>query len=209
MAFDADPRWLGDAAFQAAAWTRNTPFVDASSGAEPPYDLHTPPVDPPVDLAAFKDALARLASGVAIISCWDNSSQEGVTPRGLLVSSITGLSVDPPRFLFCVRKEASSHDALLAAGACGVAILAAGDEAEALRFASPAQAHERFTDPRWDLGKPAAPRLHAGLTSAACVIDQAIDAGGHTVVLVTATHLTVRPGAPLVAYDRGLRTLSA
>ncbi len=199
MAFDADPRWLGDAAFQAPAWP-----VDASSGAEPPYDLHTPPVDPPVDLGAFKDALARLASGVAIVSCWDGS-----TPRGLLVSSITGLSVEPPRFLFCVRKEASSHDALLAAGACGIAILAADDEAEALRFASPAQAHERFTDPRWDLAKPHAPRLHAGLTSAACVIDQTIDAGGHTVVVVTATHLTVRPGAPLVAYDRGLRTLSA
>ena len=195
MAFDADPRWLGDAAFQAPAW----PVVDASSGAEPPYDLHTPPVDP----ATFKDALAKLASGVAIVSCWD-----GATPRGLLVSSITGLSVEPPRFLFCVRKEASSHDALLAAGACGIAILADGDEAEALRFASPAQAHERFTDERWDLAQPRAPRLHAGLTSAACVIDQTIDAGGHTVVLVTATHLTVRPGAPLVAYDRALRTLS-
>jgi flavin reductase len=198
MAFDADPRWLGDAAWSAAPWP-----VDASSGAEPPYDLHTP-VDPPVDPAMFKDALARLASGVAIISCWD-----GTTPRGLLVSSITGLSVEPPRFLFCVRKEASSHDALLAAGACGIAILADGDEAEALRFASSAQAHERFTDARWDLAKPSAPRLHAGLTSAACVIDQTLDAGGHTVVLVTATHLTVRPGAPLVAYDRGLRTLSA
>ena len=199
MAFDADPRWLGDAASEAPAY-----LVDASSGAEPPYDLHTPPVDPPIDLGAFKDALARLASGVAIISCWD-----GDTPRGLLVSSITGLSVEPPRFLFCVRKEASSHDALLAAGTCGVAILADGDEAEALRFASPAQAHERFTDERWDLARSSAPRLHAGLTSAACVIDQAIDAGGHTIVLVTATHLTVRPGAPLVAYDRGLRTLSA
>lgn len=198
MAFDADPRWLGDAAFQAPNWP-----VDASSGAEPPYDLPTPPVDPPVDLAAFKDALARLASGVAIISCWDGS-----TPRGLLVSSITGLSVEPPRFLFCVRKEASSHDALLAAGACGIAILAADDEAEAWRFASPAQAHERFTDPRWDLARPSAPRLNGGLTSAACVIDQTLDAGGHTVVLVTATHLSVRPGAPLIAYDRGWRTLS-
>ncbi len=199
MAFDADPRWLGDAVSQAPAWP-----VDASSGAEPPYGLHTPPVDPPIDLAAFKDALARLASGVAVISCWD-----GTTPRGLLVSSITGLSVEPPRFLFCVRKEASSHDALLAAGACGIAILAAGDEAEALRFASPAQAHERFTDPRWDLARSGAPRLHAGLTSASCVIDQAIDAGGHTIVVVTATHLTIRPGAPLVAYDRAFHALPA
>jgi flavin reductase (DIM6/NTAB) family NADH-FMN oxidoreductase RutF len=201
MAFDADPRWLGDIALPALAWP-----VDASSGAEPPY-AQAPPIDPPaasVDPAAFKEALARLASGVAIISCWD-----GTAPRGLLVSSITGLSVEPPRFLFCVRKEASSHDALLAAGTCGVAILSASDEAEALRFASPASAHERFTDPRWDLTQPDAPRLAAGLTSTACVIDQTIDAGSHTIILVTAKHVAIQPGAPLVAYDRALRTLLA
>jgi len=194
VAFDADPRWLGDNVWPKPPWPLAT-----SSSAEPPYELHTPPVDP----AAFKDALARLASGVAIISCWD-----GATPRGLLVSSITGLSIEPPRFLFCVRKEASSHDALLASGACGIAILADEDEDEALRFASPAQAHERFTDPRWDLTIARAPRLNAGLTSAACVIDQTLDAGGHTIVLVTATQVTTRAAAPLVAYDRALRTLS-
>jgi flavin reductase len=200
MAFDADPRWLGDTAWPNAAKPDPVWPADASSGAEPPYTLHTPPVDP----AAFKEALARLASGVAIVSCWDGNA----TPRGLLVSSITGLSVDPPRFLFCVRKEASSHDALLAAGACGVAILSAQDEAEALRFASPAQAHERFTDVRWDLGRREAPHLRAGLTSAICVIDQAIDAGGHTIVLVTAAHITTGGGAPLVAYDRALHALA-
>jgi flavin reductase (DIM6/NTAB) family NADH-FMN oxidoreductase RutF len=206
MAFDADPRWLGDAV-PASAPPVSWP-VDASSGAEPPYAVHTPPIDPPVeaavDPAAFKEALARLASGVAIVSCWDEGA-----PRGLLVSSITGLSVEPPRFLFCVRKEASSHDALLAGGTCGLAILSADDEAEALRFASPASAHERFTDPRWDLAQPDAPRLQAGLTSAACVIDQTIDAGGHTIVLVTAIRVAINPGAPLVAYDRALRTLLA
>lgn len=185
MAFDAHPRGP-----DGAAWR-----VDASSGAEPPYAVHASPVDP----GTFKDALARLASGVAIVSCWD-----GPIPRGLLVSSITGLSVEPPRFLFCVRKEASCHDALLAAGVCGITILAAGDAPEALRFASPAKAHERFTDPRWDLARTDAPRLRAGLTSATCVIDQAIDAGGHTIVLVTATQLSSRPGAPLIAYDRAL-----
>ncbi|MBO9710152.1 MAG: flavin reductase [Caulobacter sp.] len=187
--FDADPRWLGD-----AAWT-----IDASSGAEPPYAPHTPPVD----TSTFKDVLARLASGVAIISCWD-----GRTPRGLLVSSITGLSVDPPRFLFCVRKEASSHDALLRADACGVAILSTEDEDEAQRFASPARAIERFTAGRWDLARPEAPWLRGGLASSLCDVDTVIDAGGHSIVLVTARHCLSRPGAPLVAFDRTLAAVA-
>jgi flavin reductase (DIM6/NTAB) family NADH-FMN oxidoreductase RutF len=42
-----------------------------------------------------------------------------------------------------------------------------------------------------------------------CVIDQTIDAGGHTIVLVTAIRVAINPGAPLVAYDRALRTLLA
>jgi flavin reductase len=198
MAFDADPRWLGDGAWPAATWP-----VDASSGAEPPYAVHAPRVDPPIDPEAFKDALARLASGVAIISCWDDGA-----PRGLLVSSITGLSVDPPRFLFCVRKEASSHDALLRADRCGVTILADGDEAEALRFSSSSLSHERFDPRSWRLAEDAPPTYQAGLSAATCRIDQATDAGSHTVFIVTAHAVRTAPGQPLVAYARTFQRLA-
>jgi len=192
MAFDADPRWLGDAA-----------FGDASSGAEPPYDLHAPAVDPPIDPEAFKAALARLASGVAIVSCWDGS-----TPRGLLVSSITGLSVDPPRYLFCVRKEASCHDALARSERCGVAILAEHDQAEALRFSGSSLSDERFAPESWRLTDEAAPSYRGGLSTTAGTIDQRIDAGTHTIFIVTATSLVLAPGQPLVAHDRSFQRLA-
>ena len=186
MAFDADPRWLGD-----AAWPIQVPFGDASSGAEPPYAVHAPRVDPPIAPDAFKKALARLASGVAIISYWDGSS-----PRGLLVSSITGLSLDPPRFLFCVRKEASSHDTLLRADHCGVTILAEDDEAEALRFSSSSLSHERFDPRSWRLADDAPPTYQAGLSVATCRIDQTTDAGTHNVFVVTAHAVRTAPGQP-------------
>ncbi len=198
MAFDADPRWLGD-----TAWPDVAPFIDASSGAEPPYDLHAPPADPPIAAGAFKEALAQLASGVAIVSCWD-----GATPKGLLVSSITGLSVDPPRFLFCVRKEASSHDVLVRAERCGVAILAAHDEAEALRFASSSLSHERFAPEAWRLTDGAPPTYQGGLSTTTCTIDQRIDTGTHTVFIATAAAVTLAPGQPLVAHDRSFQRLA-
>lgn len=204
MAFDADPRWLGD-----TAWPALTPFGDASSGAEPPYAVHAPPVDPSVTSGAFKEALARLASGVAIISCWDHSSPEGATPRGLLVSSITGLSVEPPRFLFCVRKEASSHDVLARADHCGVAILAEHDEAEALRFSTSSLSHERFDPGSWRLKTDAPPRYRGGLSTTTCEIDQRIDTGTHTVFIVTASAVSLAPGLPLVAHDRAFQRLAS
>jgi flavin reductase len=199
MAFDADPRWLGDTTWPAETWP-----VDASSGAEPPYAVHATPAAPFLDPEAFKEALARLASGVAIISCWD-----GATPRGLLVSSITGLSVDPPRFLFCVRKEASSHDVLAQTDRCGVAILAEHDEAEALRFSTSNLSHERFDPERWGLTPNAPPTYRGGLSTTACKIDERIDTGTHTVFIVTAASLDLAPGRPLVAHARSFQRLAS
>jgi len=151
----------------------------------------------------FKEALARLAGGVAIVTCWDQDR-----PHGLLVSSITGLSLDPPRFLFCVRKEASSHDAILRGDLCGVTILSDRDEAEAQTFIQPELRARRFLSESWLLSAPRPPLFDGGLSSTACVITTKIDAGSHTILIVTAQAVTFRDGEPLLAFNRGLRSLA-
>jgi len=153
----------------------------------------------PAPSTDFKDVLAHLASGVAIVSCWD-----GDIPRGLLVSSITGLSVDPPRFLFCVRKEAGCHDILARRPALSIALLGAADKDEAVRFGGPALAHERFEADRWDLHPDAPPTYRHGLASAACEIDEVVEAQTHSIFIVTATRHRLDPAAPLIAWNRAL-----
>ncbi|USQ98293.1 flavin reductase family protein [Caulobacter sp. RL271] len=162
--------------------------------APPSPSISTSPVD-------FKEVLAHLASGVAIVSCWD-----GDTPRGLLVSSITGLSVEPPRFLFCVRKEAGCHDALLTRSHLGVALLGSTDEDEALRFASSHRAGERFTLERWRRAA-SAPVYRGGLASAVCEVEQVVDAATHSIFIVTASEVAFAPGPALVSWNRALSRL--
>lgn len=162
------------------------------------YDAASPSRSAAPAQADFKDVLANLAGGVAIISCWD-----GDAPRGLLVSSITGLSVEPPRFLFCVRKEAGCHDALVAAAECGVTLLSADDQDEAWRYASSARANERFAPERWRLSPGSPPAYRGGLARANCVIDSVADAGTHSILIVTAKESTLSPARPLVAWNRG------
>ena len=157
---------------------------------------------PGVQARHFKEALARLAGGLAIVTCW----QDG-RPQGILVSSITGLSVDPPRFLFCVRREASAHDALVGAHLCGVSILSAEDEAEALSFIDPGLRDFRFTSPRWRIAPSHPPVLESGLSTATCLVERVIDAGTHSILVVTAQSLGVRHGEPLLSYNRDLRRL--
>lgn len=161
-----------------------------------PYDAGAPAPQPETD---FREVLAHLASGVAIVACWD-----GETPRGLLVSSITGLSVAPPRFLFCVRKEAGCHDALLRRPDLSVALLGAADEEEALRFASGSRAHERFDPGRWRLHRPTPPVFGGGVARAVCRVDTVVDAGSHSIFIVETEHVGFSPGPALVAWNRGL-----
>ncbi len=162
------------------------------------YDAASPSRSAAPTQADFKEVLAHLAGGVAIISCWD-----GETPRGLLVSSITGLSVEPPRFLFCVRKEAGCHGALVAAAECGVALLSTEDQDEAWRYASSARASERFSPERWRLSPQAPPAYCGGLARAHCVVNSVTDAGTHSILIVTATDSSLSPARPLVAWNRG------
>ena len=151
----------------------------------------------PIDVPRFKEVLARLASGVAVVACWD-----GGEPAGLLVSSLTGLSVEPPRFLFCVRKQASAYPALARAGLASLTLLAADQQEQARLFSATAFADQRFRGPDW-LFEADAPRLTGGLASIVGRLEPAFDAGEHTVFIFAAERMEDRKAEPLIYHDRG------
>ncbi|HEY2659527.1 MAG TPA: flavin reductase family protein [Caulobacteraceae bacterium] len=157
-----------------------------------------------LDETLFRDAMARLAGGVAIAACWD-----GEIPRGLLVSSITALSTEPPRVLFCVRKAAASHGALLRAYQCSVAILADEDLQEAERFSDAGRTPERFDPAVWSLSPHSSPQHRAPLIALTGQIGSRIDAGTHTIFILNVRAVTTKPGAPLVYFDRAFCGLAA
>jgi flavin reductase len=180
-------------------------MADGTSAAHTPPDLDVCPVVrlwPPAEAQAFRDGLARLASGVAVVACWSAGA-----PRGLLVSSFTGLSTEPPRVLFCVRKAASSHRALLKAEAVSISILTADQAAEAQRFSRSDLIDERFGED-WRLDPIQPPSLPSALVSLSGPVRCRIDAGTHTVFIVDVSTAHSRGGDPLVHYDRGFETLA-
>ena len=157
---------------------------------------------PPADAAAFKDGLARLASGVAVAACWSDGQ-----PRGLLVNSLTGLSTEPPRVLFCVRKAASSHDALLKADAVSLSILTPDHAGEAERFSRADLAAERFGE-AWRLNAAEPPILADALVSLSGPVHCRIDAGTHTVFILDVSVARCRDAQPMVYFNRGFETLA-
>jgi flavin reductase len=157
---------------------------------------------PTVDEAAFRQAMSRLASGVAIVACWDGS-----TPRGLLVSSLTTLSTEPPRVLFCVNKSASAHDALLAARECSLALLSQDDRREAERFSRSDLAHERFRATGWRLDPDRPPQRRGGVVRLNGFVDQSLDAGSHSIVVLRVGEAEVGNSPPMVYFDRAFHRL--
>jgi len=73
-----------------------------------------------VDQAAFRRATGQFPGGIVV-----------VTTRGghaMTVSAFASVSLEPPLVLFCAEKIARFHDAVLAAGAWAVSILAEDGE---------------------------------------------------------------------------------
>ena len=150
----------------------------------------------------FRDAMSRLATAVGIAACW-----EGSRATGLLVSSITPLSVEPPRLLFCVQKSTRSHDAFLRAAECSLNVLSDADRIEAERFSTAARHWERFAPETWSLDRAAPPRYRAALIAIQGTIDHRMDAGTHSVFVVNVERVSTGEGGPLVYFDRGYSSL--
>jgi flavin reductase len=156
----------------------------------------------PTDEVVFRNGLAKLASGVAIVACWADGQ-----PRGLLVSSLTGLSTQPPRILFCVRKAAGAHDALLRAESVGLSLLDHEDIEEAERFSSSARASERFNRSGWRLDRNRPPERVGSLATFAGPVRSRIDGGTHTIFILDVTAARARDADPLLYFERAFRKL--
>ena len=146
--------------------------------------------------------MARLASGVAVVACLDSGK-----PRGLLVSSMTSLSVNPSRILFCVDKNAGAHDALMRAERCALSVLSERDAAEARRFSTPGLGESRFRSGAWRLA-PGEPPVHeTAVISMTGTISQQTDARSHTVFFLDVATIDTADEPPLIYFDRTFRAL--
>ena len=162
----------------------------------------SPWLRPAADEVVFRNGLAKLASGVAIVACWADGQ-----PRGLLVSSITGLSTQPPRLLFCVRKAAAAHAPLLRAEQISVSLLHHGDREEAERFSESGRAHERFGDDGWRLDPEAPPERRDSLAVFSGPVRSRIDGGTHTIFILDVSTANAKDGDPLLYFERDFRRL--
>jgi flavin reductase ActVB len=149
------------------------------------------------DQLAFRNAMARFASGVTIVT---TRSSDGAFV-GFTASAFSSLSLDPPLLLVCLQKDAECYAAFMENDDFAVSILAHGQDEVARRFAT------KKID-KWE-GTPSVPGKIVGLPLIAdasahceCRIRERADGGDHTILIGEVVRAEVTDAEPLLHYNR-------
>ena len=136
---------------------------------------------PPDTLVSdFRHAMRRLAATVTLVTTSDAQGQR----YGMLATSVTSVTMEPPMLLVCVSRTAHVHGALMARKRMCINVLLA-EQAELVRAFSSSLPHdERFANAEWESQEAfALPYLRAAQALFFCEVDQVVEAGTHSVVL--------------------------
>ena len=149
----------------------------------------------PLDAAAFRQVIGRFMSGVVVITATHQGER-----RGMTVSAVASLSLDPPMIVTCLNASSSTQEVVRRAGAFAVNILAEDQEHLAGLFARPGA--DPFLDLPCEPGITGAPILAGTLAVLECQIAQEVPGGSHRVLLANVVRASAGEGSPL-AYFRG------
>jgi flavin reductase (DIM6/NTAB) family NADH-FMN oxidoreductase RutF len=126
----------------------------------------------PVD---FADLMAELPAGVCVITTKGPSG-----PMGLVVTSMTAYTAEPPSILCSVAHTSRCFGSLLGADHFGVHLLHNGQESIARTFAS--KADDKFAELDWSWDGDV-PRVHGALAYMRCANEADFTHLDHTVVI--------------------------
>ena len=127
---------------------------------------------------AFRVAMRRLASTVAVITTVDRGVRVGMT-----ASSVTSLTIDPAALLVCVNQSASIHTCLEIGTPFCVNLLASAQRKIAAVFAGGLTGEARFAHGTWTPDEQGVPRLEDAQANVSCRVDRTLAYGTHSIVI--------------------------
>ena len=156
---------------------------------------------PARDGRAFRDALARFATGVAFVTAAPDGE-----PVGLIVNTLTSVSLQPPLVSFSPARSSLTWTRMRRAGRFGVSVLGRQHERFAKRSTRPGA--DRFAGLDWKLGLGGAPLVTDALATIECETVAEHPAGDHWIVIGQVDRLQISPiKDPLIFFASAYRTL--
>jgi len=150
-----------------------------------------------VDTAHFRQFAGRFATGVAIIASCD---AQGAF-KGLVVNSVTALSLDPPLYLVCLDKNSNTLQAINESGVFSINFLAEHQADISKHFAS--KTPDKFASMEVVCGPSGAPLIQGALASCECRVTNIYPGGDHEIVVGAVDQVRIGEGKPLLFYRGG------
>ncbi|WP_425358039.1 flavin reductase [Notoacmeibacter marinus] len=159
-----------------------------------------------VDPKSYRDAMARFAGAVHIVTTDGEAGRRGVT-------IIAGCSVsdDPPTVLVCLNRHNPANEAFVKNGNFALNTLSDGgvELADAFAGFTRESQDDRFARAEWTVLASGAPVLANAASVLDCEIEHTHDHATHRVLFGRVTALAIGPSlAPLIYYDRNYRQLA-
>ena len=167
--------------------------TEASAGGVPGDAVRSRDAEPGVDTREFREALSRFATGVTIVTAYCDDDGDGTCEQlphepgqhawGTTVNAFSSVSLDPPLVLICIGRERSIHPVIASARRFAINVL--GEDSQALSdcFAGAPSSLPRsaFCNAAHHPGEHGTPLLDDAIAHLECEVEQAVDAGDHTV----------------------------
>jgi flavin reductase (DIM6/NTAB) family NADH-FMN oxidoreductase RutF len=147
----------------------------------------------------------RFAMRAFVGNCSVLTVGSGAERTGLVVTSATSLSADPPMVLACVNRSSSAHALFARFGAFGLNSLGAAHQAVAERFsgATGVTGAERYAGADWVTVESGAMLLADAPSAFDCEVEEMIDRATHSIVIGRVRGIRMTPGAGALAYWNG------
>ncbi len=146
------------------------------------------------DTGHFRRVLGHFATGVAIITAAGPTG-----PAGMVVSSFTSVSLEPPLVAFLPDKSSTSWPSIEAAGSFCVNVLSAGQEEVCRQFAR--KGVDKYAGISWRPAPSGAPVLEGVMAWIDCDLVQTFESGDHYIAIGQVRQLDAVEGVPLVFFQ--------
>ncbi len=160
--------------------------------------------DEVVSEVEFKAAMRALPAGVSAVT-----TGRGEEVAGLIVSSLTSISAEPPLVGFFINESSSIVSALLANGRFVANVLGEEHQEVMSTFLCEKQGRARFSKGNWGSGLHELPVLNDALASVECDIVNTQVLGTHRMIVGKIRRTSSRQASPMVNFNAGMHRLEA
>lgn len=147
--------------------------------------------------ALWRNALSQFASGVTVITTYDENSRA----TGTTVSAFSSLSLDPMLLIICLDKKSQTLASLLAHQHFAVNILAEPQQHVAFQCGS--RNDDKFAKISHSQGPHGLPLINGCCAHIECALYQNVEGGDHAIIIGKPLSMATYPEIVPMIYHQG------